>query len=743
MSEVLDPAPIPLFDPSDNRSTLVGRAAVGPDRDALAIARHLARLRNFGTASRLVNELDFAGLALPDRCFVGLTMLNAQGGLISDQRLTWQLREIQGRPLAPSAVVRLAEWVQLSGLSTPAKLEHLQSIQVSDGNPDAFKAAQRALRYRQFRLKQAALERVSVLDYFMTGDDDPYQWRDNLRYVNDLVTHGHKEMARRLVEHHVALHGLQDRTVAEAALRFDAAAIIDDFGAISDELRGTPGILGIASDQRSTSPSHEEFFASCLDASMERFPSMDVYAQDTLLRVLATRGHVDELRLLIRSFLEFPDTVLGARCGSGLVALDDEAYRDAAQLLQSVLVEDPAYNAAATGLRFALARLDGGTTVVDLRNQIGYGTGSMGRPGIRTGDRDQTLSLLLKGEYVKSWSARRTAPHWQILKKQYGRKFLNYEPLPLGAASRLFLIADEGVGDEVRVAQFYGEISKHFSVTATCDPRLRPLLSRSFPDIRFIGVARRIRGKLNPVYDGRFSDTFLASHVPKECAQDLDDADHITFGQNLTFNGFAGTIPRLCTGAYLQPDPARAVPRHPEKLKVGLVWRSHVNTGSRRLMYLDIQQLAPLLDVEGVEFWSVQHAISSEEADYCEQHGIQQIEGVDLFDDFDGLAGHLASMDVIIGISTLPMELAAAVGTPTWALGFSPENYYYRTAGGTTSRDQLTRNSTVVAPSWIDFTVPHQDCVDLVMSDCRDRLVQLAQAKAGSGSSWDLPGGGV
>lgn len=161
---------------------------------------------------------------------------------------------------------------------------------------------------------------------------------------------------------------------------------------------------------------------------------------------------------------------------------------------------------------------------------------------------------------------------------------------------------------------------------------------------------------------------------------------------------------------------------------MGLVWRSHFSGGTRRMMYIGLEQLTPLLDVDGVEFWSIQHATDDAERASLEEHGIRQIHDVDLFDDLEGLAAHVASMDLVIGISTVPMELAAAVGTPTWLLGFSPENYLYRTAGGRTSVDQLSRNSTIIAPPWIDFTAPYQECVDLVLAECRTRLERLVRS---------------
>lgn len=714
------------FDPTQRRGPLVEQARNAAPGEALAIARHLSRLRNFHAAARIVEGLDAGGLPLVDRCFVGVTLLSARSGLLSDQLLAPHLDGLRDRRLTPAEAVRLGEWVQLSRLDLERRLAALGDLQAAHRAAGPSDSPQRDLRFREFRLRKSALEKVDVLEYLRGEDEDPFRWKDNLRYVGDLVTHGHEATARTLLERQLAEHGLRDRAVAEAALRFDSGALIEELDEIPAAFRAAPGVLALAHDLRAVSPAHQAFFEQCMTAATAAFADADVYAKDALLRVLTVKDHLGELDALVPDLGGVPDTVLGARCGRGLIAMEDGNNRDAAELLRSVLEEDPTYTAAATGLRLVYARLDDGYSVIDLRNEIGYGSASAGRTGVRRGDRDQATTLLLSGEYLKSWSVRREAPHWRTLKRDLGAKFLNYEELPLDPGSSLFLIADDGVGDEIRVAQYFGELAARYTVTATCDPRLVPLLSRSFPDIDFLGVPRRIRGHLNPVYDGRYSDFILASHVPALCDPHIAAADHVTFGQNLTFNRFAGILPRSDTGAYLIPDPDRAVPRTEGALKVGLVWKSHFSSGSRKMMYLGVEQLSPLFDVEGVELWSVQHAADPDEAAYLAAHGIRQIEDVDLFDDLEGLAAHLASMDLVIGISTVPMELAAAVGTPTWLLGFSPENCLYRTRGGATSVDQLSRNSTIIAPRWIDFTDSYQACVDLVIADCRTRLERLA-----------------
>lgn len=711
-----------VVDPNLDRAALTARAGEVPEKESVAIARHLARLRNFRAASDVILKTDLERLSLLDQCFAGTTLLQSHYGLVSDELLVERLETLGAQTLQPAEAVRLAEWVQLSGLPVEEKLNVLDKMRINRTNSDAAASAQRDLRFRAFRLRADALEDVDVLAFFEGEDEDPLQKKDNLRYVTALVTHGHADTARVLVETQLTRHGLADRAVLEAAMRFDSGSLLGDLSAVPAAHRAAPGVLALAHDLRSRGESYEALFQSCRNAAAAAFPSANVYQKDTLLRVLTVKDLLPESDSLVPDLRGVPDTVLGARCGRGLIAMEKGANQDSADLLRSVLREDPAFTAAATGLRFVLARLDNDEDVIGLRNEVGYGAASAGRAGVRTGDRDQATSLLLTGDYLKSWRVRRTAPQWRILKRELGSRFLNYEELPEKPGSSLFLIADDGVGDEIRGAQYLGALSERFDVTATCDPRLRTLLERSFPTIRFVDVPRRIRGTLNPIYDGRYSDFILASHLPAHCDPYVQAADYVTFGQNLTFNRFAGVLPRLDTGAYLIPDPTRVAPRSQEKLKVGLVWKSHLASASRKMMYLGVEQLTPLLDVPSVEFWSVQHSSNAKEAAFCEEHGIRQIENVDLFDDFEGLAGHLSSMDLVIGISTVPMELAAAVGTPTWLLGFSPENYYYRTAGGETEIDQLSRNSTVIAPRWIDFSSSYDECVEQVMVECRKRL---------------------
>lgn len=147
---------------------------------------------------------------------------------------------------------------------------------------------------------------------------------------------------------------------------------------------------------------------------------------------------------------------------------------------------------------------------------------------------------------------------------------------------------------------------------------------------------------------------------------------------------------------------------------------SHLRTLWRNFMYLRLEEFSPLTKLNNVELWSIQHNMDPAEYAYCQSNGIKVIDNVDLFNDFEGFSHHLKSFDLLIGISSVPIELGAALGIPVWMLGFSPENYYLRTAAGVTHTDQLTMNSTIIAPKWIDFSAPRSNCVNLVFREvCR------------------------
>jgi hypothetical protein len=473
----------------------------------------------------------------------------------------------------------------------------------------------------------------------------------------------------------------------------------------------------------------QALFLECVAAQNAFFRHASTLEQDAILRGFIRNELIKEATRLT-DIVYLPDTVLPRLYLAGYRFLCDGNYQSAKDCFFESLEQDPSDNFAAMGLRFALPRtgkpMD---AILEIRGKIGYGTRSFGRTGISTQGTtplaELTSAFLMTGKYVEGLSTKRL--QWASLKQHFGSKFLNYEPFPIDKQnSSLFVIGDDGVGDEIRAAQFYGQLVGKFKrIIISCDPRLANLFSVSFPSITFVPVSRRRKGLQTPIASNAprlygFTQK-VADILTEECRPLLQSADLITLSQGLFYNFFAGHIKKPDPGPYLLSPKGRRLPNS-ANLRVGLLWRSHFSSTWRKLMYLSIQDFVPILALPGIEFWSIQHEIDEQERQFCRQHNIQLIEDVDLFNDFDGLATYLTSMDLLIGISSVPIELGAALGVPVWLLGFSPENYWLRTAGGLDEYDRFTMNSIVIGPSSKDFSASRDTCCLEVFSEVRRRL---------------------
>ncbi|BBM03882.1 hypothetical protein GL2_39560 [Microbulbifer sp. GL-2] len=525
-------------------------------------------------------------------------------------------------------------------------------------------------------------------------------------------------------------HGLQNPTVLVALLNFDPEWPGVNLSDLPERFLDRLDILQLAHDQKEINQHFQILYENSLNKIRELYHDANIYKKDQILTRLLRLDLLDEIQGLISSHLQLPNTVLSQFSAEGLNCFVANNFLSARDHFKRVIEEDPSDSIAAQGLRLTLPRAGGKMdSILEVRNKHGYGITGAGRTGVNASiGSDKTISLLMSGQYKSGLYSKRHAAHWQLLKRIYGDRFYNYEQIPTdGSIKNLFIIGDEGVGDEVRTAQFYSYLSKTFErITISCDPRLTNIFQYSFPNITFIPVERYRKGltKNSSSSDPRISglNQKLSQILTNECKDLMDQADGITFGQNLFFNRFIGNIPFNKQGGYLSQNIKR---QSTAKLKIGILWRSHFVTMWRKFMYLKVEDFLPITKLENIEIWSMQHCIEEDELEFCHKNNIKIVEGIDFFNDFDGMSPILEGLDLMIGISSLPMELAAAAGTPVWMLGFSPENYFLRTAGGNKEADQLSTNSTIIAPQWIDFSAPTTDCISLVMQEACKKLSKL------------------
>jgi len=211
---------------------------------------------------------------------------------------------------------------------------------------------------------------------------------------------------------------------------------------------------------------------------------------------------------------------------------------------------------------------------------------------------------------------------------------------------RLLIWREQGVGDEIMFARHLPDVaSRCRQVIVECDPRLRSLLSRSFPGHQFRSSAADLTP--NKVPDEDFDRHIPLASLPGILAPDAAYPD---------------------AGAYLSADPARQ--RHyrdqlqstsPNRRLIGVSWWSK-NAEHGRTRSPGVSQWEPVFKVPGCRFISLQYGVSGDEA---AARGIHTLPGLDAWQDLEGLAALTSAMDGVVTIDNSTVHLAGALAVPT------------------------------------------------------------------------------
>lgn len=694
----------------------------------------LYRLRNYYSASLLFRKINIFSLSEKERLVVAQCFLSSVYGVDADRIIEDLFFSIEERRAADAdLIVNLAEKICVSGFSYEQKIRQLDALRVKVQDSHNFDYRHLVqLDWLSFKIKSEFEVAVDPLDYIDLSDARIFQLPVMVKFLTVLRSHGYDELVSDYLEARFAENGFSYLSLLKSYVICWPEWFIDKIQVLEklpEHYFNDLALLSLLHSQKSVCSELAGIYQRCLERQKQQYQKGDIYKKSAVIRTFVGLGLINDALELSRKD-SLPDSVLPVYVARGYRYFENDDFHSARDCFLKVLEEDPADDVAAAGLRLALPRTGKSvSSILNVRDRIGYGIKSFGRKGVRYLGSELTSSLLMRGEYLKGQYTIRNSKNWLALKRYYKDKFLNCELLNRCDSKNksIFVIGDSGVGDEIRAAQFYNEITNIYDkVTVSCDPRLHSIFSASFPTINFIAVPRYRKGvSSRRVGEGVKRiigfDEKVSNYLTEECREIMESSDYITYSQNLYFNHFAGIVGRPQPGGYLktvnQLDDAKS-----KVLRVGILWRSHFRTGSRKYMYLDLEDFLPLTRLNGVELWSIQHCIDDEEISICHEHGIKLIEDVDLFNDFEGLSGHLAAMDLLIGISSVPIELGAALGTEVWMLGFSPENYYLRSSGGKNMHDRYTMNSSVVAPPWIDFSEPRDVCVKKVFDEVCAKL---------------------
>jgi tetratricopeptide (TPR) repeat protein len=276
------------------------------------------------------------------------------------------------------------------------------------------------------------------------------------------------------------------------------------------------------------------------------------------------------------------------------------------------------------------------------------------KPGLAEARVAESMALLLQGDFAAGWQhfeSRWQTQDYDTPLRTYPQPLWRGEPLTSG---RLLVWGEQGVGDEIMFAGLVPDLVRAgLRCVLDCDPRLKPLFARSFPDVEVISG-------YDPDRDAQLN---IAAHLPSGSLPRLFRTSREAFADTAS--------------PYLVAD-ATALQRFHDRyndgrFRVGLAWHT-TSRKSGRSRSIDLSLFAPLFSLPPIRWISLQYG----------DHGV--LEGhaagapllidseVDQLVDLDGFAAQVAAMDLVVTIDNSTAHLAAALGVPTWLLlPFAPD----------------------------------------------------------------------
>ncbi len=272
------------------------------------------------------------------------------------------------------------------------------------------------------------------------------------------------------------------------------------------------------------------------------------------------------------------------------------------------------------------------------------------KPGYPQARFGLALAQLRSGDFATGW--RTYESRWQSTDhdtpwREYPQPSWTGERL---AAGRLLLWGEQGIGDEIQFAGLLPEAVRTGNrITLDCDRRLKPLFTRSFPQIEVVSGCGPAESE----------SMEIGAQLPTGSLPGLlrkSEAD------------FAAT-----TSPYLKADPVdregfRAQYKDGRRL-IGLAWQTkNQRTGRKRC--IDLKMLAPLFALSGIRWISLQYGDFDALEEQAASADVPLLidRSVDQFADLDHFAAQVEAMDQVVTIDNSTAHLAGALGLPVCLL---------------------------------------------------------------------------
>jgi Flp pilus assembly protein TadD len=401
-------------------------------------------------------------------------------------------------------------------------------------------------------------------------------------------------------------------------------------------------------------------------------------ARNNLANVLKELGQLDEAIIAYRRAVELQPNVPEPLTNLGNALRDAGQWDAAMELYQRALVIRPfhaiTYNnigtawcergnwgAAVSAYETALLTQP---NYADVINNLGTALEELGQrdramqcyrrakelgPNLVSPPWNIALLQLLQGDYKNGWPGYEN--RWRQKKQsRTWRAFLQplLKHISQMKGARILLHAEQGFGDAIQFCRYATMVAEQGAqVILECPPQLVRLLST------LQGVTLVIaRGDALPEFD---------LHCP-------------LMSLPMIFSTELQTVPAAVP--YLTANTSQWRARfigEPNALRVGIVWAGQSTHQKDRHRSLTLNDLAPLADIPGIRFYSLQVGEAAHQA-LSPPPGMTLIDWTADLHDFADTAGLIQQLDLVIAVDTAVCHLAGALGKPVWILlAFQPD----------------------------------------------------------------------
>ena len=225
----------------------------------------------------------------------------------------------------------------------------------------------------------------------------------------------------------------------------------------------------------------------------------------------------------------------------------------------------------------------------------------------------------------------------------------------------ILILLEGGIGDVILGLSMLKDFHKRFKkISAEVDYRLVNLCKRSFPEIDFYEVRDDRCGELFIKHDLSLFDKgiywgSIGSYV-REKISDFPKEKRVYL--NIDNNKDYEIKNKLNKGG---------------EITCGIAWKSWAKEGRHKATQL--KKLLPILSLNGIKFIDLQYeakinlgatALEKEELFIKHNIAIEDYEGIDKFDDIEGVAALISNCDIVVTCSNVTAHIAGALGKKTF-----------------------------------------------------------------------------